>query len=678
MFPPEVNFYSMVTGAGPSPSLAAAETYVAHHAAMTATVGTSSAVGAVTAENYMGLGGSASAAALVTHNNEHLVFAEQTLARAQVMHMAAAAHPSTVSQMVPAPPAHANRFEEAADEVINPMVWGALTPRIADLNLEYFGFMWPNNSGAGLRYGATLDALGAALSGLSGLPSLAGGSVAAPAMAAADVAGNAGITMASTVMSATEQAATAVISPATSGGSQASSLVGQEPLLAPSTSTSTSGISPLAAVQSHGSVSPSLPQSQPPAMGMFAPAAAAALTPSAPSPAMPASPPVQTMAPAAAPGVTSFAKPAEPFNSPPPPSGGKAAGLAPGMLNASALRGPVSTMALTTGAANTGAATTTQPLAYVTPDPTQPISSPPPPRPPLQNSGNIQTLNPPSQLQTSPPHHSPPQQPPAGNGPPQGPSTGNGGPQGSGGTGTQTPGPGIGGAPQAPTPAVPLDTRPPPIPPRPSPGEPPLRPPSPPSWASPPVPQSVQAAQDQLKDLERLIQQHNSNPPDPSNWAAVSDYNAEANYYNSWAAQLQGELNSSQVQSTPSTTAKTAQTPSWTQPAPQQPNAPTAPNLNQQATQIGQDVMQNVPKGSRLNTLVDRLSQLHIGNQQQAAEAAQAAGEGAWGQTGGIVNGPNGAKLVLPADLSFRQAILVAPDGTLSVYEGDLLQFLPR
>lgn len=101
MFPPEANFYSMVTGAGPSPSLAAAETYVAHHAAMTATVGTSSALGAVTAESYLGVGGTASAAALVTHNNEHLVFAEQTLARAQVMHMAAAAHPSTVSQMVP-------------------------------------------------------------------------------------------------------------------------------------------------------------------------------------------------------------------------------------------------------------------------------------------------------------------------------------------------------------------------------------------------------------------------------------------------------------------------------------------------------------------------------------------------------------------------------------------------
>ncbi len=41
--------------------------------------------------------------------------------------------------------------EEAADEVINPIVWGALTPRITDLNLEYFGFMWPNNAGAGCR-----------------------------------------------------------------------------------------------------------------------------------------------------------------------------------------------------------------------------------------------------------------------------------------------------------------------------------------------------------------------------------------------------------------------------------------------------------------------------------------------------------------------------------------------
>ncbi|VAZ71748.1 hypothetical protein LAUMK4_04081 [Mycobacterium persicum] len=88
--------------------------------------------------------------------------------------------------------------------------------------------------------------------------------------------------------------------------------------------------------------------------------------------------------------------------------------------------------------------------------------------------------------------------------------------------------------------------------------------------------------------------------------------------------------------------------------------------------------MEHVPKGSRLNTLVDRLNQLHIGNQQQAAEVAEAAGEAAWGQTGGIVNGPNGAKLVLPANLKFGEAIMVAPDGTLSVFRGDLYQFLPK
>jgi hypothetical protein len=94
---------------------------------------------------------------------------------------------------------------------------------------------------------------------------------------------------------------------------------------------------------------------------MFAAPAATALTPSAPTPAVPASPPVQAMTPSAAPGVTSFAKPAEPFN-PPPPSGGKAVGLKPGMLNASALRGPV-------GSAPAGTATLTQPATAVGPSP---------------------------------------------------------------------------------------------------------------------------------------------------------------------------------------------------------------------------------------------------------------------------------------------------------------------
>ena len=165
----------------------------------------------------------------------------------------------------------------------------------------------------------------------------------------------------------------------------------------------------------------------------------------------------------------------------------------------------------------------------------------------------------------------------------------------------------------------------------------------------------MQAAQQQLAELEKIIQHHNNYPPNTSDPGAVGAYNAEADTLNAWAAQLEGRLDSSQVQYTPTTTANKAQIPSWTQPAPQQPHTP-GPNLNQQAAQIGKDIdAENVPKGSRLNTLIDRLSQLHIANQQQAAEAAQTAAEALWGGTSGIVNGPNGSLLVLPRIITFEK-----------------------
>ena len=102
----------------------------------------------------------------------------------------------------------------------------------------------------------------------------------------------------------------------------------------------------------------------------------------------------------------------------------------------------------------------------------------------------------------------------------------------------------------------------------------------------------MQAAQDQLRELEKLIQHHNDYPPDPRNWDAVADYNAEANYYNSWAAQLHGQLDSQNAQYTPATPAKTAEIPSWTQPAPQQP-APQGPQVPQKA----QDVLKQIDQG---------------------------------------------------------------------------------
>ncbi|UQX11727.1 PPE domain-containing protein [Candidatus Mycobacterium methanotrophicum] len=384
MFPPEANYYSMVTGAGPAPTLAAAEVLVAHHAAMTATAGTSSALGAATAEAYKGAGGTASEAALVAHNHEHLVFAEETLARAQILHMAAAAHPSTVGQMVPAPPAHANRLEEATDEAINPMVWGALTPRIADLNLEYFGFMWPNNAAAGVRYGAVLEGLGAALMTPS-LPAVSGGSIAAVAVAAATVAEGAALSGMQAGVGMVSSGVSAVAGPAAALPAAAMSAVSSSGSSVASAPAGSAPVQPLAGVTHIAPPAPA--QTLAPAQsssGMFAPAPNVNLmtpppvppttAPSTAQPMMPR-PPVTPPMPAAAPGVTSFVPPAEPFSPPPQPPAGRASGLKPGMLNAAALRGPVSTMPLTATATSTLA--TAQPLAYVHPEPPQPTCRPP-------------------------------------------------------------------------------------------------------------------------------------------------------------------------------------------------------------------------------------------------------------------------------------------------------------
>jgi len=130
-------------------------------------------------------------------------------------------------------------------------------------------------------------------------------------------------------------------------------------------------------------------------------------------------------------------------------------------------------------------------------------------------------------------------------------------------------GSGPGGAPQAPPSPRPLDPQP-PIPP-PSPGDPPLQRPDVSGWTAPPRAHDVETAQKNLQDLEDAIKRHNLNPPNPYDPNAVAAYNSEANYYNSWAAQLHGQLDSWNAQYTPATPAKTADIPSWTQPAPQQP-----------------------------------------------------------------------------------------------------------
>ena len=422
---PASAYMTMTGGAWAPPMHAAGAALSALGGQVQSTVAVSGVNDVIVGENWSGVGRVSAAASVTTLNTDQTTYSLQSLLKAQLLNAAGELHTTTVPQMVTHVQANANRGEWGVDNAINPAVFGALTGRLIELDGEYFGFMWPNNASAGLRYGAGLDALGAALSGLSALPSIAGGSVAAPAMAAADVGANAGISMMSAVMSATEQAATAAISPVTSAASQAGSLVSQTPLSAPNTTTSTAGISPLANVQSHGPVSPSLPQTQAPATGMFLPPSTAAVN--APTP----SPPVQTMnptigsTPGAAPGVTSFMKPAEPFKPPPMPSGGQATGLSPGMLNASALRGPVTAAPASTAVLTqplTTSSLATQPLAYVAPEHPLPPAPPTPPQPPLLSPGNTaQSLTPPPQPQQAPPPppHSPPQPPQQQQPPPQ-------------------------------------------------------------------------------------------------------------------------------------------------------------------------------------------------------------------------------------------------------------------
>lgn len=418
---------------GPSQTLAAAEALVAHHAAMTATVGVSSVLGQVAAAAHIGLGGTASEAALVSHDTEHIAFAEETLVRAQIMHMAAAAHPTHVAQMVPAPLAHANRAEEHIDNIINPIVLGMLTPRIAELEMEYFGFMWPNNASAGLRYGALLDALGTALMNPS-MPAISGGSIAAAAVAAATVAESAAMSGMQAAVGMVGSGASAIAGPAAALPATAMSAVSSSGSSTASPPANSVAAQPLSAVTHTAPPAPA--QTYAPSQsstGMYAPSPNANLMipPSVPPTA--AQSPVQPMMPrppvtppmSAAPGVTTFTPPAEPFSPPPSPSGGKAVGLKPGMLNAAALRGPVGTAqastALMTKPLTSAASVATQPLAYVAPQHPLPPAPPTPPQPPLLSPGNTaQTLSPPPQPQQAPqpPPHTPPQpaqqqQPPA-------------------------------------------------------------------------------------------------------------------------------------------------------------------------------------------------------------------------------------------------------------------------
>lgn len=191
--PPEANYVRLVGSgaAGTATTLASAAAWQALMVSNELAGSVSAVNTAVTALNFEGLGGAASAETANGLNAALQLLAGWVQEKPPIAASAVAAYETAVSTMVPAAVSLANRAEQAADVAMNPLVLGALTPAIVALDLEYFGEHWPHNAAAGAAYGSALTAL---LPALALPPPLAppGASPAAPAAAAAAVAETAG------------------------------------------------------------------------------------------------------------------------------------------------------------------------------------------------------------------------------------------------------------------------------------------------------------------------------------------------------------------------------------------------------------------------------------------------------------------------------------------------------
>lgn len=194
-FSPETNYLRLVGpgAAGTASTMASGAAWQALMGSNELSFSLSQLNTAVTALNFEGVGGLSSMTAVTGLNTALQLLAGWVQEKPPIAASAVAAYETAVSSMIPAEVSIANRTEQAADVLINPAVWGALTPAIVALDTEYFGEHWPHNAGAGATYGAALAALVAALAVPPPIAPL-GASPAAPAAAAAAVAQAAGTT----------------------------------------------------------------------------------------------------------------------------------------------------------------------------------------------------------------------------------------------------------------------------------------------------------------------------------------------------------------------------------------------------------------------------------------------------------------------------------------------------
>jgi PPE family len=226
---PEDNYTRLTGGTGTATTLANMSAWISQLASHEMSFGLSVMNSAATMTSWQGAGAVGSTQTGLTLNTALQLLAGWVTEKPPLASAAVAAYEAAVSSMVPTPVCVANRVDEATCQGINPSVLGMLTPRIAELNLEYHGVMWPNNSRAGVVYGAALAALTAALAVPPPIAPM-GASPAGPAAAASAVAQAVGTNAAGEAMQAGSQSAQASVQGA-SGGAEAmgqmSSMVGQ-------------------------------------------------------------------------------------------------------------------------------------------------------------------------------------------------------------------------------------------------------------------------------------------------------------------------------------------------------------------------------------------------------------------------------------------------------------------
>ncbi|MBI3215549.1 MAG: PPE domain-containing protein [Mycobacterium sp.] len=338
---------SFETGAGPTTTLAAAAAWAVEAAMHDMSMVMSGINIASLLPNFIGVGGTASAATGGMLNGLQGALGGHCLKQQLLMLAAAELYSATRAGLIPSVVVDANRVECAADIIANPATLGALTGRIAELEGEYVEY-WGQNSGLGANYGTTLNALAAELATVPP-PAAMGANPAAPAMAATSVGESAATNTATATARATSKAATTGMEGVGSSG-------GMDQMVGQMGSMLSGAVQPLTgmfqAVPSAFQSLAGLPQS---AMGSLTGLMGGMKPTGAAVEAAPAMDAMRTAPGAGAggglggaggggggvpasgmSGLTNYTRPTSSFA----PEGGRATGLRPGLLNAAEVAAP--------------------------------------------------------------------------------------------------------------------------------------------------------------------------------------------------------------------------------------------------------------------------------------------------------------------------------------------------